>query len=249
MVRQYDEKFYKTQVSDSYSSAREIAPFMTSLVSCRSVIDVGCGLGTWVRAFKESGVQLAVGIDGEWVAASHFQGEYDHFYKRDLSRLDVEGLGRFDLVISMEVGEHLPHSSADHFVECLTRLAPLVLFSAAIPGQGGRNHINEQWPDYWENLFIARGYKRFDVIRGRFWGNSNVAYYYAQNAHLFVAESETDEDVLARLRDAVVDFPVRAIHPAKYLKHVALDVGPKTLVSALPRSLAKALHRKLGRRP
>jgi 2-polyprenyl-3-methyl-5-hydroxy-6-metoxy-1,4-benzoquinol methylase len=61
--------------------------------------------------------------------------------------LDLEK--EFDLVVSLEVAEHLPASAADQFVNTLVKHGKKILFSAAIPGQGGQDHLNEQWPDYW----------------------------------------------------------------------------------------------------
>jgi hypothetical protein len=50
---------------------------------------------------------------------------------------------RFDLAISLEVAEHLPEGSAGALVSTLIEAAPVVVFSAAIKGQSGTNHINE----------------------------------------------------------------------------------------------------------
>jgi hypothetical protein len=59
----------------------------------------------------------------------------------------------FDLAICLEVAEHLPPEAAEGFIDSLTRLAPVVLFSAAITFQVGNQHLNGQWPDYWATLF------------------------------------------------------------------------------------------------
>ena len=95
---------------------------------------------------------------------------------------------RFDLAISLEVAEHLPQTHAAAFVGELTRLAPAVLFSAAIPGQGGLNHVNEQWPDYWAALFEAQGFQPIDTLRWRIWGDDQITWWYKQNLLLFAAD-------------------------------------------------------------
>lgn len=81
---------------------------------------------------------------------------------------------QFDLVISLEVAEHLPKECAATFVDSLTRLGPVILFSAAIPFQGGTDHINEQWLDYWAKYFQEKGYVAIDCIRKRIWQNDKV---------------------------------------------------------------------------
>ena len=58
---------------------------------------------------------------------------------------DSFAIGRtFDLAISLEVAEHPPEEFAEPLVERLVTAAPFVLFSAAIPEQGGIHHVNEQ---------------------------------------------------------------------------------------------------------
>ena len=97
---------------------------------------------------------------------------------------------RFDLVVTLEVAEHLPKTDASTFVQSLTELGPVVLFSAAIPFQGGENHLNEQWPDYWAHLFHNRGYRAVDCLRKKTWHNDKVEPWYAQNILLFVHPDE-----------------------------------------------------------
>ena len=97
-------------------------------------------------------------------------------------------LGRsFDLAVALEIAEHLPDSAAECFVESLTGLAPAVLFSAAIPGQGGTGHLNERWPEYWSRLFAAAGFDPIDALRPRIWHDERVEVWYAQNTFLYVA--------------------------------------------------------------
>jgi hypothetical protein len=125
------------------------------------------------------------GIDGFYVRRELLEIPPEKFVAHDLQepfRLDRI----FDLVVSLEVAEHLPKESAAGFVESLTRLAPVVLFSAAIPFQGGEGHLNEQWPEYWARLFEARGYAPVDCLRRRVWQSPNVSWYYAQNVLIYV---------------------------------------------------------------
>ncbi len=88
----------------------------------------------------------------------------------------------------LEVAEHLPKQSAPGFIRSLVRLAPVVLFSAAVPLQEGIHHVNEQWPAYWQDLFEQHGYRRLDLIRKEIWTNPEIQYYYRQNIFLFVRE-------------------------------------------------------------
>jgi SAM-dependent methyltransferase len=180
----YDQKFYKYFQNLSYSSAREIVPLILRLIPIASVCDIGCGDGTWLRVFREHGVTDTVGVDGEYVTRDLLQIPVSDFQPMDL-RHRISLTRSFDLAISLEVAEHLPESRATSFVEDLTRLAPIVLFSAAIPGQGGRDHVNEQWQTYWTSMFSQNNYTVCDVVRPKIWKNRRISYWYRQNILLF----------------------------------------------------------------
>jgi len=182
----YTSEFYDTIRSGSRSSAQAVVPIVLQLVQPKSIVDVGCGDGTWLSVFRELGVLDVVGLDGDYIDRRLLQIPQDHFRATDLSspfRLPRT----FDLAVSLEVAEHLSPQSAEGFVDSLTRLAPMVLFSAAIPHQGGTEHLNEQWPEYWAALFKTRDYLPIDCIRGRIWRNEQVEYWYVQNILLFAS--------------------------------------------------------------
>lgn len=167
------------------SSARSIVRVVMPLIRPVSVVDVGCGTGIWLKAFQEAGVKNIFGIDGAWVKPDMLVIPRDRFEVRDLEKPFVIDF-RSDLAVSLEVGEHLPHEAAIRLVDNLTSLAPVVLFSAAIPYQGGSRHINEQWPEYWRKLFEARGYVPVDCVRRRVWDDPKVSFFYAQNVLVYV---------------------------------------------------------------
>src|SRR5215469_304150 len=168
MTQLYDRRFYDVQSVGSRRSAGAVVPLVMRLLAPVSVCDVGCGIGTWLSVFQEHGVRSILGIDGAHVALEMLQIPPDDFRTSDLA-LPLELDRRFDLAISLEVAEHLPEASAAGFVKSLTAIAPVVLFSAAVPGQGGTGHINEQWQDYWADLFAREGFVPVDAIRPAIW--------------------------------------------------------------------------------
>jgi SAM-dependent methyltransferase len=181
----YTTNFYEEMRRGARMSAEIIVPLVLQKLTVRSVIDVGCGDGTWLSVFSKSGVSEILGIDGVYVQSDTLQIPARFFEARDLSRPFT--LPRtFDLAVSLEVAEHLPRDSAASFVESLTRLAPVVLFSAAIPQQGGNGHINEQWPEIWASHFQSHNFLPIDLIRKQVWQNDAVEWWYAQNTLLFV---------------------------------------------------------------
>ena len=179
----YDREFYDRIGGGSLRSARVVAPLIRDLVPTRTVIDVGCGTGAWAYAFQELGSQV-LGVDGSWVPRDQ---RLVPFVECDLAQdpFGVRHIGRYDLAVSLEVGEHLPFDRARDLVALLVHLGDAVLFSAAVPGQGGANHINEQWPEWWAELFAERGYLPGDVVRPAVKGHPDVEWWYARNTFLY----------------------------------------------------------------
>jgi SAM-dependent methyltransferase len=213
----YTAEFFADLQAQTRSSAEVVVPRVIDLTSPASVVDVGCGTGTWLAVFRENGVEDVLGIDGEYVDQSALDIPRELFLARDLGA-PVAIPREFDLVLSLEVGEHLPESSAATFVETLTSLGPIVLFSAAIPGQGGTNHVNEQWPGYWAELFRVHGYVHVDCFRRKLWHDESVARWYAQNLLLYVArDALARHAALADLYDPEETKPLDLVHPTRYI--------------------------------
>ncbi|MGF1538069.1 MAG: Wzt carbohydrate-binding domain-containing protein, partial [Elainellaceae cyanobacterium] len=184
----------------------------------------GCGDGTWLSVFKGHGIEEILGIDGGYVDQAQLQILSDRFTAHDLSQpftLDRT----FDLAVSLEVAEHLPAAIASDFVTALTRLSPVVLFSAAIPHQGGTGHINEQWPDYWVERFRTQGYVAIDALRPQLWDHPDVKPWYAQNCFLFVQGDRRQSYPKLPNSSGAIYLP-RAVHPSIYLRHCPEAVAP-----------------------
>lgn len=217
-TKPYTPDYHQTIREGSRASARAIVPLVVDLVAPASVVDLGCGTGAWLATFVEHGISDVLGIDGESMQTELLEIPKERFVARDLSR-PVSLERRFELAVCLEVAEHLSHESADDLVDSLVAAAPVVLFSAAIPGQGGEGHVNEQWPDYWVERFARRDYLAVDCIRRRVWEDPAVEYWYAQNSFLFVARGELEvRPRLRRERELANGFPVSVVHPRKYVE-------------------------------
>ncbi len=179
---------YKHSPKDhNLNAEREIVPYLINKFNPASVVDVGCGLGTFLHVFQENGIKEIMGIDGSWVNKSDLYIPENRFYVQDLE-LNFSMDKKFDLVLCLEVAEHLSESSADILVDNLIRLGDIIVFSAAIINQGGQNHINEQPFDYWMIKFAKKGFRFYDVFREYFWNNSSINGWYKQNMFLIVPE-------------------------------------------------------------
>jgi SAM-dependent methyltransferase len=244
----YTKSFYEEHRNGAIRSAEVMVPLVLELLPARSVVDVGCGDGSWLAVFRKLGVDEILGVDGEYVDRSLLQIPQDRFQALDLTK--PFGLGRvFDLAVSLEVAEHLPAGCAPVFVECLTRLAPFVLFSAAIPFQGGEHHVNEQWPDKWAELFKEHGYLPVDFIRKQVWKNAAVEWWYAQNTLLFVRANliESDKALKAEF-ERTNPNQLSLVHPRRYLSALGPAQSPALGVKSASRLLFACLRDSVRRR-
>ncbi|MEX2280930.1 MAG: methyltransferase domain-containing protein [Gemmatimonadota bacterium] len=243
----YTPDFYAAQASGARASAEAVVPIACELVQPASVVDVGCGTGVWLSVFAEHGILDIQGYDGEWVKPEDLAIPRSAFAAANLTE-PLPTTRRFDLAVSLEVAEHLPPAHASHFVSALTQLSDVVLFSAAIPGQGGTSHLNEQWPDYWAGEFRARGYEAVDVIRKRIWNDERVKWWYRQNTLLYVATNPLDpRPQIQELRARADGIPLRLVHPALYdqtrnAEPAGMSLG--TVIRALPRLIARAITQR-----
>lgn len=165
-----------------------------------SLLDVGCGTGTWLLAAMEAGIGDVFGIDGVDIPADQMLISFEHFQCWDLRR-PIDLGRRFEMAICLEVAEHLDEPHADTLLDTLTRHADCIYFSAACPGQPGQNHLNCQWPSWWQERFNERGYQCDDRVRWRLWNESRLEPWYRQN--MFFARKDVSAGCEPRLKDVV----------------------------------------------
>lgn len=237
----YDSKFFDNVTLGAIESARVLLPILFEYVRPRSVVDVGCGRGAWLQVLQEFGAERVLGLDGAYVERSTLVIAPADFRATDLSRpFAIDGT--FDLAICLEVAEHLPEQMALPLVETLTRAAPFVLFSAAIPGQAGVGHVNLQWPAFWQERFERFGFRKLDPIRRRVWQDPRVCSWYQQNVYLYasaaeVEQSERLQEEIRRVQVATVELIDRSI-----LVRYTYFSG---LLGQLPRAAWRAIRRRL----
>lgn len=184
--RSYDKTFFDAMEEGALRSAQAVLPIVFDILEARSVVDIGCGRGAWLRVAMDLGIPLVEGLDGAYVDKNDLLIPRDHFFETDLSR-PFQTPHCHDLALCLEVAEHLPYRAARSLISGLTSAAPAVLFSAAIPGQPGTRHVNPQFPEFWQKLFAEHGYLALDVLRPRIRSDSRVEPWYAQNILLYLA--------------------------------------------------------------
>lgn len=172
-------------ITDEHNTraASIVVPEILKMYKAESVADIGCGLGTWLKVFSDSGVNRIQGFDGMHLDLKKIVIPKNKIILCDLEQ-EIKSETIYDLAISLEVAEHITKKNAEVFVKSLCNLSQTIIFSAAIPNQGGQNHLNEQWPEYWQKIFYKHGYTMHDVLRMKFWDIEEVDYWYRQNMFL-----------------------------------------------------------------
>jgi SAM-dependent methyltransferase len=207
----YDDRFFDTVDYTAATTADGILSHLSRQIAVRSVLDLGCGRGAWLAWWSAHGATDVLGVDGSYVDVEKLQIRRSKFLAFDLTQplsLDRE----FDLVQSIEVAEHLPAAAADRFVDNIVRHGKLILFSAAIPGQGGSQHVNERHWEFWRDKFLARGYVLFDFLRPLVKDDRKLAFWYRHNVFLYAHTS-----VVETLPSAILSTRVPAGAIPNYL--------------------------------
>lgn len=166
------------------------------------------------------GVEEVQGIEGPWLQPQNAEIDPKLIAIHELEK--PFSLARmFDLVICLEVAEHLSPAVAESFVHTLTSHSAAVLFSAAIPFQGGTHHLNEQIPDYWARLFSEQGFATLDLVRPAVWKDDQVLWWYRQNVLLFASRDFVQmRPRLQRYCDPI--WPLSIVHPSIFVARCAV---------------------------
>lgn len=216
-----ERKTYSKQWRDAVragaqSSAAVLAPLIVDRFHPDTAIDVGSGEG-WLALELEALDVTTLTVDGPWTEAE---------MKLDLS-IDpfpepfevveafekIESRSPYDVAICLEVAEHVAPGRAAELVAWLCSLAPIVVFSAAVPGQGGEGHVNEQWPAYWAELFLANGYAGSGALRWIIWDDARVSWWYRQNLLVFGRRHPVEVEVAEVYPELSPAPPPAVIHP------------------------------------
>ena len=125
---------YQTDDPKNHCFDRPLADAIAGVVQ-GTLVDLGCGLGKYVKHFTAKGIDT-FGYDGNRFCR-HVANCHVHNLINPLTC-------RRDWVMCLEVGEHMPPEYAEQLVDTIVANSKVgAIVSWAIPGQGGRAHVNE----------------------------------------------------------------------------------------------------------
>lgn len=210
-MTEYDEKFYKI-IEQLGNDEEIIIPLIIQWLSPKSVVDFGCGEGIWLRKVLQQDKKIEIlGIDGNYVNQQRLKIPKEKFKAADLCH-SISLEKRFDLAISTEVAEHLEEKYANVLLDNIVKSSDQILFSAAVPGQGGIHHVNEQWQSYWIKKFEKRGYYCDYSVRNYFWNETKITSWRKQNLLFF---SKKKKNIAPEKQIIDVVHPEEAIRKQK----------------------------------
>jgi hypothetical protein len=241
----YSNEFFDYIDQGARRSANSLIRCLQSKIKPESVIDFGCGRGVWLSEWAAAGCTDIAGVDGDYVDRERLAIPVDAFFGKDLVQ-PIDLGRRFDLAQSLEVGEHLPHEASVSLVQSLTTHSDLVLFSAAVPGQGGEFHINEQPLSFWQDLFAERGYTAYDCLRPELFGDTSIEPWYRYNSVLYANDAGA-----AKLPPEVLktktDGALKEVGSFGWnLRKMVVRRLPRTTVTAIAQARASIIARSYG---
>jgi hypothetical protein len=228
----YSVNFYSELEKSSSTSAKVLVPILVEKFHPASVIDFGCGGGSFVRQFLLNGIQDATGVEGEWILDVEHLASESWLQVRDLKK-PIRFERKFDLAVCLEVAEHLPAEFSRILVETLVSASDRIVFSAAIPGQSGTDHINLQFPEYWAHLFKEYGYFLEWDPRPSIWNTRGVAPWYQQNLLIYRRFTDQGKEII---------LPPQMFHPEIFPEHASLYYKTRFFVRRVIRRLSREVR-------
>ena len=185
ITQKYDPEFFDYTISSELGSSPDVAGILIKYYNPRSVIDIGCGCGIYIKAFHDLGIEDVIGYDGS-----------KHAIERGLlpAKMIMHDLReplcinrKYDLCLCIEVAEHIENEYSKQLVETLVNASDIVFFTAAAPGQGGLHHVNEQPFKFWEEIFRSFGFQKdhlTEEVRKKMI-DRGVVYWITKNAVIY----------------------------------------------------------------
>ena len=201
----YSKAFYDSVTSRAALAADMASEHLCRAINFRSIIDIGCGEGIWLKTFAEkSSAAELVAVD---LPGSTFKGLASIKSKIECIATDLANTTQlpnriFDLVICVEVIEHVSKEYMVALLDYVTKHSIFLLFSGAVPGQGGTHHVNEQPMTYWHKQLASRGFVQMDIVRPLLMQQNGVPFYYQNNVFLYFNPDARG------LKELSIDWPV-----------------------------------------
>lgn len=236
-MEQVTYKFSVTRYN--YESAKKILSVIVPLLpKVSSVLDLGCGLGAWSSVLEEQLNPKLELIDHPATPIEELLVEDKSVFKPLNLDISLPCEGQRDMILCIEVLEHFKEEVALRLHDFICNSTDLVLFSAAVPGQGGIGHINCRRHSYWHDKFSNRGFKYFDGFKSEIVHDQAIPFWLRQNLFIYYRDNYSS---YFKGRANYTPEGFELIHSGM-LKN---EIGLKVIVKHMPSLLIKFISRKL----
>ena len=241
LYKNYSKNYYERRSNLSFTSAEKTLHHLKKFYDFSSVVDFGCGTGTWLKVCQKIGCEDILGLD-DYAEEILLEIPKENFLRKNIGE-PVELQKKYDLAISLEAAEHIDEDFSENIVKNLVFASDVILFSAALPGQGGTHHVNEQPPNFWAEKFNKHKFAQYDFLRSLIWEENKVAWWYKQNIFLYINEnSQRNIDIPVLVND--LSFK-HVVHPDCLNSRIQeLDLDNASITNLL-KAVVKNTIRKL----
>jgi SAM-dependent methyltransferase len=188
--KMYDPKYYERHFNEYREWEIRLAKFFSDRYKINSVIDIGCGVGSYLEGHVRSGVTKVRGLEYNYKSAVGYFPDIlkPHISYADATKpLDIND--KFDCAWSVEVAEHIMPSGTEQFIDNLTSLTEnYILLTAAPPGQSGTGHIKLREKQFWIDAIKAKGFDYLEdevKVLQEEWKKLGAEWYITKNVMLF----------------------------------------------------------------
>ena len=237
----YSGKYYERRRELSFTSGGITLRYLNKVYDFSSVVDFGCGTGTWLKVCQDIGCKDILGLD-DYANETLLEIPQANFLRKNIGE-PIKLQKKYDLAISLEAAEHIALGFSENIVKNLVHASDVILFSAALPGQGGTNHVNEQPPNFWAEEFNRHNFLQYDFLRSLIWEENEVAWWYKQNIFLYINEnSQKNIDIPALGNDLSFKHIVHPDCLNSRIQELDLDnASIKNLLKALVKNTLRKL--------
>ena len=183
-INLYDKGFFAWHKQHVHNDCVEAGIFIAEYFSPQSVIDYGCGIGSFLQGIK--GYDSSIDVKG-YEISKHAKEFIDSSIIDKVEFKNILKVKDFaDISLCLEVAEHIDPENSEQLVKVLcTNTKDYIIFTAAPEGQHGTGHINCQSKTYWIDLFESKGWALNIAATSHLIDNVKLADYYINNLMIF----------------------------------------------------------------
>lgn len=175
--------FWENKTAEGHHHDKRLALAIASMLKkneCKTLVDFGCGMGYYPEQFRLAGIycQAYDGNPNTYALTLGTARTQDLSVEFDLGE-------KFDCVLSLEVGEHIPAEFESIYLDNIAKHAKgMIILSWAVPGQAGDGHVNCQYNSHIIDEMHQRAYT-LDEVATKALRNASSLWWFKNTLMVF----------------------------------------------------------------